>query len=82
MVTGNSDLSEKVKELVSEQLGLDESEIKPDLHLLDDLGADSLDIVELIMAIEEEFDIEIPDEDAEQVQTLKDIIAYINDKKV
>lgn len=70
---------EKVKEIVAEQLGVDESEITEDSSFVDDLGADSLDTVELVMALEEEFGIEIPDEDAEKISTVKDAITYIEE---
>ncbi|AGK97337.1 acyl carrier protein [Clostridium pasteurianum] len=68
---------EKVKDIIAEQLGLDASEITLQSSFVDDLGADSLDIVELIMALEEEFDIEFPDEDAEKVATVGDVVEYI-----
>ncbi|MFT8314747.1 MAG: acyl carrier protein [Clostridium sp.] len=68
---------EKVKDIIAEQLGLDASEITLESSFVDDLGADSLDIVELIMALEEEFDIEFPDEDAEKVATVGDVVEYI-----
>jgi len=68
---------EKVKQIIVEQLGVDEAEVTPTAHFVDDLGADSLDIVELVMAFEEAFEIEIPDEDAEKITTVKDAIAYI-----
>ena len=71
----------KVKSIIVEQLGVDEDEIKPDSAFIEDLGADSLDIVELVMAIEEEFEIEIPDEDAEKIKTVKDAIDFINEHK-
>ena len=71
---------EKVKSIVVEQLGVDEKEVKMDAAYIDDLGADSLDIVELIMAFEEEFDVEIPDEDAQNIKTVKDVIDYIQAK--
>jgi len=67
----------KIKEIIVEQLSVDESEVTPDASFIDDLGADSLDIVELVMAIEEAFDIEIPDEDAEKIRTVKDAIEYV-----
>ena len=70
-------LEEKVKEKIVEQLGVDEAEVTPNAHFVDDLGADSLDIVELVMAFEEAFEIEIPDEDAEKIQTVKDATDYI-----
>lgn len=68
---------EKVKSIIAEQLGVEEDEIKMDSSFVDDLGADSLDIVELVMALEEEFDIEIPDEDAEKVSIVGDVVEYI-----
>ena len=71
---------EKVKKIIAEQLGIDESEIKEDSSFIDDLGADSLDTVELIMALEEEYDIEIPDEEAEKLQTVGDVLKYIDSK--
>ncbi|MCB1146638.1 MAG: acyl carrier protein [Leptospiraceae bacterium] len=70
---------EKVKKIIAEQLGVDESEINPESHFIDDLGADSLDTVELVMALEEEFGIEIPDEDAEKIQTVGDVQKYIEE---
>ncbi|HTV54735.1 MAG TPA: acyl carrier protein [Terriglobia bacterium] len=70
-------IEEKVKQLIVEQLGVDEAEVTPAAHFIDDLGADSLDIVELVMTFEESFEIEIPDEDAEKIQTVKDAVDYI-----
>lgn len=72
------DIFEKVKSIVAEQLGVEEEKVTEDASFIDDLGADSLDIVELIMALEEEFDIEIPDEEAEKIATIKDAVNYIN----
>lgn len=72
---------DKVKEIVVEQLGVDEAEVAIDSTFIDDLGADSLDIVELIMAFEEEFNIEIPDEIAEKIKTVKDAVDYIDKEK-
>ena len=72
------DTFEKVKSIVVEQLGVDEKEVKMDDAYIDDLGADSLDIVELIMAFEEEFNIEIPDEAAEKIKTVQDVVTYID----
>jgi acyl carrier protein len=69
---------EKVKQIVVEQLGVDEAEVTPSASFVDDLGADSLDTVELVMAFEEAFDVEIPDEDAEKIRTVKDAIDYID----
>ena len=65
---------DKIKSIVVDQLGVDESQVTEDASFVDDLGADSLDTVELIMAFEEEFDIEIPDEDAQKIKTVKDVI--------
>ena len=70
-------VAERVKKIIVEQLGVDEAEVTPTAHFIDDLGADSLDIVELVMAMEEEFEIEITDEDAEKLQTVKNAIDYI-----
>ena len=70
-------LSVRIRALVAEQLGVDSSEMTPQANILDDLGADSLDVVEMVMAIEEEFDIEIADEDAEGMQTLGDVESYV-----
>ena len=74
-----ADLLEKVKGIIVEQLGVDESEVTPEAHFIDDLGADSLDTVELVMALEEEFSVEISDEDAEKIQTVGDVIKYIEE---
>lgn len=70
---------EKVKNILIEQLGLDDKEIKPESAFIEDLGADSLDVVELIMAMESEFDIEIPDEDVEEISTVEDAVRYIKE---
>jgi len=72
---------EKVKQIIVEQLGVDEAEVTETASFVDDLGADSLDTVELVMAFEEAFSIEIPDEDAEKITTVKDAIEYIEKKK-
>ncbi|HMM21420.1 MAG TPA: acyl carrier protein [Selenomonadales bacterium] len=72
---------DKVKEIVVEQLGVDEADVAMESTFIDDLGADSLDIVELIMAFEEEFNIEIPDEAAEKIKTVKDAVEYIDKEK-
>ena len=71
----------KVKELIADSLGVSNDEIEPAASFIEDLGADSLDTVELVMALEEEFDIEIPDEDAEKIATVKDAIGYLNEHK-
>ena len=68
---------EQVKKIIVEQLGVDEGEVSPSASFQDDLGADSLDIVELVMAFEETFEIEIPDEDAEKIKTVQDAINYV-----
>ena len=73
-------IEQKVKQIIVEQLGVDESQVDPTASFVDDLGADSLDIVELVMAFEEAFDIDIPDEDAEKITTVKDAITYIESK--
>lgn len=70
-------VDEKVKEIIVDQLGVNESDVSGDAHFVDDLGADSLDTVELVMKFEEDFDIEIPDEDAEKIQTVQDAVDYI-----
>lgn len=68
---------DKIKEFIVEQLGVSEEDIQPETNLMKDLEADSLDAVEIIMAIEDEYDIEIPDEDAEKFQTIGDIVNYV-----
>jgi acyl carrier protein len=73
-----SSVEERVKKIVVEQLGVNESEVSSDASFVDDLGADSLDTVELVMALEEEFDCEIPDEEAEKITTVQQAIDYIN----
>jgi acyl carrier protein len=70
--------AERVKGIIAEQLGVEEDEVTPEASFTDDLGADSLDIVELVMAFEEEFGIEIPDEEAEKISTVKDAVEYID----
>ncbi len=70
-------LEERVKKIIVEQLAVDAAEVTPQAQFVQDLGADSLDTVELVMALEEEFDIEIPDEDAEKIRTVKDAVEYI-----
>ena len=71
-------VEEKVKEIIVDQLGVDDKQVTTDASFIDDLGADSLDTVELVMALEEEFDVEIPDEDAEKIAKVPDAIDYIN----
>ncbi len=73
-------VTEKVKKMIVDQLGVSETEVVPEAKFIDDLGADSLDIVELIMALEDEYSIEIPDEDAEKMETVGDAIKYIEDR--
>lgn len=70
----------KVKKIIMEQLGVEESQVRPEAKFIDDLGADSLDTVELVMALEEEFGLEIPDEEAEKIQTVGDAVQYIKDR--
>ena len=73
-------VKDKVKQIIVEQLGVDEAQVDDTASFVDDLGADSLDIVELVMAFEEAFDLDIPDEDAEKIQTVKDAVEYIEAK--
>ena len=73
-------VEEKIKSIIAEQLGVKVDEVTPQASFIDDLGADSLDTVELIMALEEEFSVEIPDEDAEKMTTVGDAIKYIDEK--
>ena len=75
----SEEILEKVKAIIVEQLGVADTAVTMEASFIDDLGADSLDIVELVMAIEEEFDIEIPDADAEKVVTVNDVVEYIKD---
>lgn len=79
MTTGN--VEQKVKGIIAEQLGVAEDEIKTTSSFIEDLGADSLDIVELVMAMEEEFEVEIPDEEAENIKSVQDAINFINTHK-
>ncbi|MCC5876921.1 MAG: acyl carrier protein [Candidatus Sumerlaeia bacterium] len=73
-------VEDKVKECIVSQLGVNDDEVTPEASFVDDLGADSLDIVELVMALEDKFGIEIPDEDVEKMRTVKDAIDYVNSK--
>jgi len=73
-------VDEKVKNIIVEQLGVEMESVTPEASFIDDLGADSLDIVELVMTMEEEFDLEIPDEDAEKIKTVTDVVNYIKAK--
>jgi len=75
-----ADVEAKVKKIISEQLGVPEGDVKPEASFVNDLGADSLDTVELVMALEEEFSVEIPDEDAEKIATVQNAIDYIKAK--
>lgn len=75
-----TEIFEKVKKIVSDQLGVEDSKVVPDANFANDLGADSLDTVELVMALEEEFDIEIPDEAAEEISTVQAAVDYISNK--
>ena len=75
----SEEIFEKVKEIIVEQLGVAETAITPDASFIDDLGADSLDVVELIMAFEEEFDMEIPEVEAEKISTVGDVVDYIKE---
>jgi acyl carrier protein len=79
-VKAKTNVAEKIKQIVSEQLGVDEGELTPTASFVDDLGADSLDTVELVMAFEEAFEVEIPDEDAEKIRTVQDAITYVEKK--
>ena len=74
-------IEQKVKSIIADQLGVGEDEIKITSSFIDDLGADSLDIVELVMAMEEEFEVEIPDEEAENIKTVQDAVNYVNTHK-
>jgi acyl carrier protein len=71
----------RVKEIIGEHLGVERDEILPESRFIEDLGADSLDIVELVMALEEEYEVEVPDEDAEKLRTVGDVIGYIETQK-
>jgi acyl carrier protein len=76
-----TNIEAKVKSIIADQLGVGEDEIKPESSFIEDLGADSLDIVELVMAMEEEFEVEIPDEEAENIKTVGDAINYVSSHK-
>ena len=75
-----SNVEEKVKDIIAEELGVEREKLTPEASFMEDLGADSLDTVELVMAFEKEFDIDIPDEDAEKLRTVGDALKYLNDK--
>jgi acyl carrier protein len=79
MMADKDAVFDKVKEIIVDQLGVEEDEVTPQAHFIEDLGADSLDIVELVMALEEEFGIEIPDEEAEKISTVGDAVDYIRE---
>jgi acyl carrier protein len=74
-------VEQKVKQIIVDQLGVDEAQVEDNASFVEDLGADSLDIVELVMALEEAFDLDVPDEEAEKLKTVKDVIDYIKSKK-
>jgi acyl carrier protein len=76
-----TNIDDRVKQIIVDELGVEESEVTPNARFIDDLGADSLDTVELVMRFEEEFSIEIPDEDAEKIQSVRDAIAYIDEHR-
>ncbi len=76
-----SEVQEKIKQIIVDELGVDEAEVTENARFIEDLGADSLDLVELVMRFEEEFDIEIPDEDAEKIQGVKDAYAYVEQQQ-
>jgi acyl carrier protein len=75
-----SDIEEKVKDIIAEELGVERDKVTPQASFMEDLGADSLDTVELVMAFEKEFDIDIPDEEAEKLRTVGDALKYLHDK--
>ena len=76
----SEDINQNITKVIVEKLGVSEDQVKPEAAFIDDLGADSLDQVELVMALEDEFDIEIPDEEAEKLKKVSDVIAYVNSK--
>ena len=76
-----SEVQDKIKQIIVDELGVDEAEVTENARFIEDLGADSLDLVELVMRFEEEFDIEIPDEDAEKIQSVRDAYNYIDQHK-
>ena len=79
-MSSKGDIASKIKGITGEQLGVDESQITPEANFVDDLGADSLDTVELVMALEEEFDLEIADDEAEKLTTVSKVVIYIEDR--
>ena len=76
-----SEVQDKIKQIIVDELGVDEAEVTENARFIEDLGADSLDLVELVMRFEEEFDIEIPDEDVEKIQAVRDAYAYVEQHK-
>ncbi|MCD9189411.1 MAG: acyl carrier protein [Pyrinomonadaceae bacterium] len=76
-----SEVQDKIKQIIVDELGVDEAEVTENARFIEDLGADSLDLVELVMRFEEEFDIEIPDEDSEKIQSVRDAYAYVEQHK-
>jgi acyl carrier protein len=76
-----SEVQDKIKQIIVDELGVDEAEVTENARFIEDLGADSLDLLELVMRFEEEFDIEIPDEDAEKIQAVRDAYAYVEQHK-
>ncbi len=74
-------IEERVKDIIVDQLGVSADSVTPDAKFVEDLGADSLDTVELVMALEEEFDVEVPDDEAEKLQAVKDVVSFITSKK-
>lgn len=76
----SEDINQKITKVIVDKLGVTADQVKPEAAFIDDLGADSLDQVELVMALEDEFDIEIPDEEAEKLKKVSDVIAYVNSK--
>ncbi len=73
-------IEDRIREIIVDQLGVSAAQVVPEASFIDDLGADSLDIVELVMALEEAFDLEIPDDDAEKIQTIQDAISYVDER--